>query len=295
VSRSESKTDYIFSVRGNGTYQLIYRAGDQVSVLIDWTKSPAVKTDPGAEQQLRVLTTEGLIRCFVNGRYVGGHRATGSVAGGISLYAGGVVHARFDRFVIEERPQTPPGTPTPGKVIVSDDMVSRRSFQVGGGGICRASYDGEGYVVENVAARGLCDLPLISLGAFGSQVRIEGEVKLRSGSFNRSFGIFYGRPLGDLNPMYAGLIDGQGTFQIARRQGQWQRLTRLLIHDSVRKGRDVWNRLAIEVRDQTMRGYVNGELVGEAEGSGLIEGGIGLYVDEPGMAVVYRNLTVTEL
>jgi hypothetical protein len=198
-------------------------------------------------------------------------------------------------MVIEDGPRVPADTPTPGKVVVSDDMVSRQSFQVGGGGVCRASYDSEGYLIENVAAAGLCDLPLVSLGTFGHQIRIEVDARLRRGPFNQSFGIFFGRSMSNPNPMYAGLIDGQGTFQIARRQGQWQRLTRLLVHDSVRKGRDVWNRVGIEIRDQTIRGYVNGELAGEADGAAPVEGGIGLYVNEPGMAVVFRNLTITEL
>jgi hypothetical protein len=295
VKTSEPRSHYVFSIRHDGTYQLFRRVGEAVTVLIDWTRSPAVKTDPSLEQQLTVLTTDGMVRCFVNGQYVGGAAAAPSLSGGLSYYTGGVIHAKFGHFLIEDHPRPPAGTPTPGRIVVSDDMVTRRNFQVGGGGVCRASYDEEGYLVENVASIGLCDLPLVSLGTIGRQIRIEADVKLRRGPFNQSFGVFFGRPLRDPGLMYAALIDGQGTFQIVRRQGGWQRLTPLLVHDPIRKGSGVWNRVAIEVRDQTIRGYVNGEPVGQAEATAIVEGGIGFYLNTPGMAAVFRNLTITEL
>jgi hypothetical protein len=205
------------------------------------------------------------------------------------------VRAEFYELAVIPDPTTPPGTPTAGRIVVDDDLMSSRTLQVGGGSVCRTAYGTDGYVVRNVAARGICDLPLVSLGIFGSQIRVEVDVALSAGPLDHGVGVFVGRPFGAANPMYLGAIDGQGTFQFARRDGAWQRLTPVRLHDAVRRGRGVWNRLAIEIRGQTLRGFVNGRLTGRADASAAVAGLIGFYLDAPGMVAVFRNLTITEL
>ena len=64
---------------------------------------------------------------------------------------------------------------------------------------------------------------------------------------------------------------------------------------SIRTGQGAWNRLRIVVHDQTLRGYVNDVLIHRLDVAHVVEGEMGFYVNAPGMAVVFRNLTVTAL
>ncbi|MEZ5316361.1 MAG: hypothetical protein R2752_03065 [Vicinamibacterales bacterium] len=286
------RTGFRLALDRDGQYALMRFRGSRRTMLIDWSRSDAIRLQ--AENELRVITTRGVIRCFVNGRYVGGYGADVR-AGRLGYYLKGAGRLEVPELNVSDGPTLPAGVPWPGRVAVADDLVSARRLQVGGGFVCQTAYDDQGYVVRDVAPRGLCDLPLLTLGTFGSQLRIEVEVLLRAGALNHSFGVFLGRPANGRDPTYVGAIDGQGTFQFARRQGSWQRLTRLLIHPEVRRGLGVWNRLAIDVHGRTLRGVVNGVEVGRADAGADVEGLIGFYVDEPGMAVVFRNLRVLEL
>jgi hypothetical protein len=150
-------------------------------------------------------------------------------------------------------------------------------------------------VVENVAARGFCDLPLLSAGSFAGPIRVKVSLMLRRGAFDQSFGVFFGRADASQTPMYLAAIDGQGTFQFSRRDATWQRLSRLRIHPSIRRGAGAWNRLTIDVRGQTMVGMVNDQRTERSDALAPIAGRIGLFVNAPGMIVVYRDLEVTEL
>jgi hypothetical protein len=288
------RSGFSLAIDRQGQYALIHFRGTRRTMLVDWSRSDAIRTGEGAENDMQVVTSEGVIRCVINGRYVGGY-ASDVRAGRLSYYVRGAGRLEVTKLSVADNPQFSGRVPLPGRVAIADDLVTSRRLQVGGGVVCRTSYGDQGYVVENVAARGLCDLPLVSVGTFGSQVRIEVELQLRAGVLDHSFGVLLGRPSDARDPTYVGAIDGQGTFQFARRQGAWQRLTRLFIHDAVRKGAGAWNRLAIEVRGRTLRGYVNGVEVGRADAAADVAGIIGFYVDEPGMVVVFRNLRVVEL
>jgi hypothetical protein len=266
------------------------------TTLIDWSRHSAIRTGLHADNALRVITQGAIIRLFVNDAYVGGHRSPAGAIGGIGYVVDeGGIRAQFPTLVARTVGPLEATVPTPGRVLFEDDLVSRQTMQVGGSSVCRAGYDNEGYVVEAVSPmRGFCDLPLIKVGTLPSHVRVEVLVKLRSGPLDRSFGVFFGRD-GPINrAMYLAAIDGQGTFQLAHRVQTWQRLTRLLIHEPIRKGLGVWNKLTLEVRGQTMRGYVNGELTGTATAPSLVRGQAGFYLDLTGMVAVFRDLRVTE-
>jgi hypothetical protein len=287
---------YSFVITGDGRYRLRFWDGLRDTTLIDWSRHSAIRTGLHADNALRVITQGAIIRLFVNDAYVGGHRSPAGAIGGIGYVVDeGGIRAQFPTLVARTVGPLEATVPTPGRVLFEDDLVSRQTMQVGGSSVCRAGYDNEGYVVEAVSPmRGFCDLPLIKVGTLPSHVRVEVLVKLRSGPLDRSFGVFFGRD-GPINrAMYLAAIDGQGTFQLAHRVQTWQRLTRLLIHEPIRKGLGVWNKLTLEVRGQTMRGYVNGELTGTATAPSLVRGQAGFYLDLTGMVAVFRDLRVTE-
>jgi len=283
---------YTFAIDQQGDYGLTYRVGSQVTDLVAWSRSSLVKTGANAVNELSVVTSDNVIRCFINGEYAGG-AATATHGGELRYYTAGVTRAQFEEVRMLDHPQPASPLPVPGHVLLSDDLVTQRTFQSGGSSICRAGYDAEGYVVQDVAARGLCDLPLVAAGTFTDQVRFEVDMKLRAGPLNHSYGLFFARQPGAA-PMFIGTIDGEGIFQFAQRDGTWQRLNRQIVQSQIRTGLGAWNHLIVSLHGLTMRGFVNGGEMARIDATRALAGGIGFYLDEPGMVAVFRNLTVTQ-
>lgn len=293
---SAAATYFQFVVTANGYYRLRFWDGSRDITVIDWTRHAAVKTGYSVENVLRAVTDGVVIRLFVNNQYVGGHVAKSGLIGGVGyLVEEFGMRAQFSSLSASRPSSSIKDGPTPGRVRLTDDLVTGRKFQEGGALVCRAAYDPEGYLVENVSPlSGMCDLPLAAAGSFGSNVTVSVWAKLRQGPMDHSYGLYVGRENALSKPLILGAIDGQGTFQITQRTTGWQRLTRLLVHDEIRQGLDVWNRITLEIRGQTIRGYVNGTPTGHANVESMIAGMIGVYVDYPKMVAVFRDLSVVE-
>lgn len=61
---------YLFKLRCNGAARLELLQGNNVTVLVDWTASPAIKPGPGADNALIVWAAQDQMRFYVNDEYL---------------------------------------------------------------------------------------------------------------------------------------------------------------------------------------------------------------------------------
>jgi hypothetical protein len=188
------------------------------------------------------------------------------------------------------------GPPGAGRVIFEDDFRSKRQSLEWPGPDCKSSYGDGGFIIENVRQWGTCSLPLRAAAEFRASVRIELSARLRRGPQNHGYGLMFGHS-GDGPPLYTLLVaaDGrQGVFLLQKNQ-DWKPLLDWKPDPVVKRGYGATNRLAVEVQGRTIRASVNGTQVGSVQAPAEVGGYVGMFVDAPGMEVVFSDLRVTEL
>ena len=94
---------YLFKLRCGGAARLELVQGSQTTALVDWTTSPAIKTGPGADNNLLVWAAGGDFRFYVNDQYMFSAQDSTLTTGfyGIYLYdrtAGGLT-VNYDSLV----------------------------------------------------------------------------------------------------------------------------------------------------------------------------------------------------
>lgn len=99
----DDRNFYLFSVAGNGFYNLELRSDGAWQTLIDWTPTPAIRR-PGNPNILRVETAGDRIVLYVNGVWLEETRdrtfAAGSAGMAVHTYAEGGAAVLFDNFVV---------------------------------------------------------------------------------------------------------------------------------------------------------------------------------------------------
>ena len=63
-------TFYAFKIRCNGTARLERLQGDNVTILVDWTSSPAIKPGAGADNTVTVWAHKDQMRFYVNDQFL---------------------------------------------------------------------------------------------------------------------------------------------------------------------------------------------------------------------------------
>lgn len=196
----------------------------------------------------------------------------------------------FERLTITPSPSKQPGT-----VLFYDDMLSGKAFEPMIGPHCQASYDSEGYVVENIHERDPCELQLLPAGQFGEHVKVDMWVKLRSGENNRGYGILFAQQPADSERLFAYMVDTFGSYQLSQYTTSWHSLVPWKRDSNIRTGYNVWNRLTVEIRGQGVNLFANGQHVSSVAGFDVATGFVGCHLDAPGMVAVFRNITVSQL
>lgn len=198
-------------------------------------------------------------------------------------------------------PRMEPRTTIAGRgsrVLFEDDLRAPRNWPVTRSdySICRASYADGGYVVENIAAAAPCLLGPVRPEGFPAGVRIEVAARLRRGSREGAFGLMFARHGGPAGPAFTTLgLTANGTYRVATWTGKWAYPVPPTASRSVKTGYGSLNTLAVETRDRSIVAYVNGRPVATAELGTEAAGTVGLYVDQPGMEVLFSAFRVVEL
>ncbi len=181
-----------------------------------------------------------------------------------------------------------------GKVLFEDDFRSRRNWEEGTSGACKAAYSEGGLSVENVAPRGTCEFNLLKVGYLHDRVQIEVSVRLRKGDQAGAVGLKFGRPAKG-ERFYTFAVSANGAYRLAKRNGGWIYPIDWTSDPIVKQGYGATNRLAVEIRGRTIECYVNGKYVGSYEDTSEVRGNVGLYLDMKGMEAVFSDLRVAEL
>ncbi|MFQ5926615.1 MAG: serine/threonine protein kinase [Terriglobia bacterium] len=208
-----------------------------------------------------------------------------------TLVATGPGGTAEDRFKVTVK------MPTLGRLLYEDSFDSTRKHREKTGRYCKTRYGDGGFIVRNVTTKSTCHWNLWgTVGFLPSAVRIELSVRLLKGAKNQQFGLKFGNLSKESKFYYIFGTSGDGSYSLWRRENQkWHYPTGWLKNPVVRSGYGVTNRLAVEVRDNTIRYYVNGKYLGRWRAGADVRGYIGFFINTPGMEVTFDNLRVREL
>ncbi len=190
-------------------------------------------------------------------------------------------------------------------VIYSDDLRTVQNWPVNPAPPCPSGYGQGGLTIENVNAE-FCGLRLTQPNIFGSlddSVRIEISVRRLKGAPAGAYGLVFAAPQNfpSLDHVfYSFMVTGVGSYQLFRYSNGWYKLLnpddKSWPQDEViRQGQDVINRLAVEVRGDTIAYYINGRYLGRYTASDPLRGFSGLVVTQKGDGIVFSDLVITRL
>lgn len=193
----------------------------------------------------------------------------------------------------------PPSMPIPSggpRVLYEDDFRGTPNWPAVVGEACRTSYGAGGFIVENIAGKAPCLLGPLRAEQFPDGVRIEVSARLRKGTREGAYGVMFGSRAAAAGRTFVTFaLTANGTYRLASWSGRWSYPVPPTASRAVNTGSGVVNHLAVEIRDKSIVAYVNGRPVATAELAVEARGGIGLYVDQRGMEVVFSGLRVSEL
>lgn len=191
-------------------------------------------------------------------------------------------------------------------MIYSDDMHSAQKWPVDPASkLCPSWYSQSGLVIENLATN-FCALRLSQAEVFGvldDQVKIELNVKSLRGAPNIGYGLVFGAP--ETFPTQPGefyqfVVSSDGFYQLWRYSNGFHNLLHASDQDwprdvAIHTGLDVPNRLAVELRGNTISYYVNGSYLGQYNASGSLRGFAGLSVPQNGQRIEFSDLLISRL
>lgn len=135
---------YVFLADAEGYFALLAYIDGELDRVIDWTESPVLNTDEGAENRLAVLASGREIIVLANDEELDRVQDRTFVDGDIALVAGtnqdGDLQVAFDNFGLWDKPATAPArksfsrsTPTPTPRPAPDAIVTSNTLNVRSG------------------------------------------------------------------------------------------------------------------------------------------------------------------
>jgi hypothetical protein len=188
-----------------------------------------------------------------------------------------------------------PVAPSPA-ALFEEDFISRKWLAEGRETSCDTRYGDGGVYIENLSDKGTCEWwfgPTLP-----DRVRIELTVKLIRSKENHGFGIRFAGQAGFDHPYHVFEVADEGDVLISRWDPVTKKWTELMPWKKASpavRGRGAVNRLAVEVDGTTIRGYVNGTLVGSAVSRAPMDGRIGFVIEAKGTQVRFSHMKATEL
>lgn len=190
-------------------------------------------------------------------------------------------------------------------VIYSDDLRTVQNWPVNPAPPCPSWYGQGGLIIENASAE-FCGLRLNQPNLFGSldeSARIEISVRRLKGAPAGGYGLVFAAPQNfpSLDHVfYAFMVTGVGSYQLFRYSNGWYKLLNPDVKawpqdEVIRQGQDVINRLAVEVRGDTIAYYINGRYLGRYTASDPLRGYSGLVVTQKGDGIVFSDLVITRI
>lgn len=164
------------------------------------------------------------------------------------------------------------------------------------GSYCRTRYRDGGFAVRNVnESGGSCRLNLRTFGTLPPRVRISVTTRHLAGDPASSHALVFGIAPGPVADYFALLVDGEGEWRMNRYRDGWADLMPYASNPAVEAGPGSSNRLTVELAGRSIRYWVNGAYLGEHRSDRDAGGGLGVYVSNPGAAVLVDDLVIEEL
>jgi hypothetical protein len=181
-----------------------------------------------------------------------------------------------------------------GKVIFEDKL--REGWTPSTGTSCRSTLGDGGLILSTFEqTTSYCAWGMWGAGSFDADVRLELTMRLRQGPADQDFGLAFGLKE-EAGGFYTFSIVTAGSYRLDYLDDDtWKPLLEPASDAVVKRGLNVSNRLAVEINGRHLRTFVNGKLVGEADGPGDIAGAVGLYLNHGNMEAVFSDLRVTGL
>jgi hypothetical protein len=276
----EGSSDFLlFLVYNRGAYTVLRYSEGRTSVLFSPTKTRAF--EPGESIALRVDSTNGSLRFFLNGIEVAKLVEPGLTSGGLGLFATGRSVVRFDDFRVFAEQSTVPG-------FVDDFAGGKRLFEGNWEGIDYRYSSGQ-YLVDTSAA-GKIGLSPFPEPALDFELSVDAEQL--SGDPLGTYGLFVRDHKNDLGGFdQLRFLIGGNWFAVERSEGdrplaltEWQQST------AIREG--AANQLRVVATGADVLFYINGQEVYRLNDSAPHEGNYGFFVSS-GLKVAFDNVELT--
>ena len=266
----------LFLVYNRGAYTVLRYSAGRTSVLYSPTKTRAF--NPGESVALRVDSTRGSLRFFLNGIEVAKLVEDGLISGGLGLFAAGRSTVRFDDFRVFAEQTQQPG--------FADDFAGSKRLFEGNWEEISYGYSGGQYVVDTSRAAkiGLSPFPEPAL-----DFEFAVDALQLGGDPLGTYGIFvrdHPNELGGFDQLR--FLIGGSWFAVERSEGDRPlALTEWQEHPAIRVGQT--NRLRAQASGGEVVFYINDEEVYRLQDTPPHEGNYGFFVSA-GLKVAFDNV-----
>lgn len=269
--------------------------------------APAPRTTPGSSNHL-VLEVRGReVRGLLNDQLIAAGTPPVPVDGRIGVLLDSsdqeVVVTEFKVTALPPRTTTALGTANSGvpgggdfkftaggATYLEDDLSTNERLSLLPGSVCAIAYAQGGLQVSGAAG---CEFELESLDPVVMRARFELSGRVIKGD---TLGLIVGRSKRPDELHYHLDISTDGKFALQMIQNKTPRaLIPWMASSAVRTGPGMMNRLAVEVLGQELRCFINGQYVGRATSTDVVQGGVWVSITGASSSAVFTNVKIVDL
>jgi hypothetical protein len=276
-----------------------------------WNRIPAVspapkpRVTPGAINRVAVEVRDKEVRAFINGELFASGVSPVPVDGRVGVYVDEVgQEVVFSEFRISSL--SPPTTTTivnkpagsdirvtpGGKLFLEDDLTAQQTFAPIQDEFCSTAYADGGLRITGRGDNG-CEWYPGNLTEAPMRARFELSTRTLKGD-TTGMVLGYSSRADKLHYHFLTSMTGQFALEISQ-NGSSKPLIPWTASPTVRTTQGATNRLAVEVDNQELRTFINGQFVGRAVSPEVVQGGYGFLVIASGSVAVFSNLRITDL
>lgn len=281
-----------------------------------WTRMPSAipnakpRTGPGVSNRLAVEVQGREVRAYINDQLIASGTPPVPLDGSVGFFLDGVgqeavftllrVTALAPRTTTSTAPSSSPAQPggegevkltSGGIVVVDDDLSTSQSVAVGPDPNCNSSYAEGGLLVAT--GSGGCEMEIRKVNEVEMRARFEVSMRMIKGTTG---GVIVGHTAERADTLHYHLdtnINGQFNLYISQ-NNKGRSFIEWKDSPAIRKGLGATNRLAVEVLGRELRCFINGQFVGRATSTEMVQGSVWISLAGANVSAVFSNLKIVD-